>query len=92
MLRPVERVERGELAEESRQVLLLEPSLLEEVGHRGGEGEHEQGDAEDVGRDVDRQEASAGNEGRACFRATRFDARRNVSASGATKAPTTSIR
>ena len=64
MLGPVERVERRQALGHPLELLLLEPPLLEQVGDGGGEGEGEEGHAEEVREDVERQERALQVRGR----------------------------
>jgi hypothetical protein len=54
MFGAVERIERRKALKDPSKVFLFQVPLLHEVRDRRGEREHEERDAEHVGRDVER--------------------------------------
>ena len=89
----VEGVERRQTAEDPHESLLLQALLLQQVRDGCGEREGEEGVAEQVHRDVHGQDRCSCTSLQARSPETKREARRaRVRASGATKAPTTSIR
>ena len=90
MLGAVERVD-GRQSLEARELLVLEPPLLEQVGDGRREREREERDPDEVTDDVERQER-ASQAGLVFHRSDEARSQEERQSLGATNAPTTSTR